>query len=155
MEERFQAFTVLIAGISRSIHRIKTEEMSEFELRSSHVSCLYYLYKQGSLTAKEICDICDEDKANISRAVKYLEEKGYVSCTSSFGKRYQSPLQLTDEGRIIGEKIVLKIDRVLAVASEGLTDEEREVMYKGLSVVNKNLNKLCDSFVVDEGKEQK
>ena len=146
MEERFQAFTVLITGISRSIHRIKTEEMSEFELRSSHVSCLYYLYKKGSLTAREICDLCEEDKANISRAVKYLEEKGYVFCESEEKKRYQSPLCLTDSGKEIGKAIVEKIDRVLDVASRGLTDEERAVMYKGLAVVNKNLNELCESF---------
>lgn len=146
MEERFQAFTVLITGISRSIHRIKTEEMSEFELRSSHVSCLYYLYKKGSLTAREICDLCEEDKANISRAVKFLEEKGYVFCESEEKKRYQSPLCLTDSGKEIGKAIVEKIDRVLDVASRGLTDEERAVMYKGLAAVNKNLNELCESF---------
>ncbi len=146
MEERFQAFTVLITGISRSIHRIKTEEMSEFNLRSSHVSCLYYLYKQGSLTAREICDICEEDKANISRAVKLLEEKGYVFCESEEKKRYQSPLRLTEEGKKIGKAIVEKIDRVLEVASCGLTEEERAIMYKGLAVVNKNLNALCESF---------
>jgi DNA-binding MarR family transcriptional regulator len=146
MEERFQAFTVLITGISRSIHRIKTEEMSEFELRSSHVSCLYYLYKKGSLTAREICDLCEEDKANISRAIKHLEEKGYVFCESEEKKRYQSPLCLTDSGKEIGKAIVEKIDRVLDVASRGLTDEERAVMYKGLAVVNKNLNELCESF---------
>ena len=150
MEERFQAFTVLITGISRSIHRIKTEEMSEFELRSSHVSCLYYLYKKGSLTAREICDLCEEDKANISRAVKFLEEKGYVFCESEEKKRYQSPLCLTDSGKEIGKAIVEKIDRVLDVASRGLTDEERAVMYKGLAVVNKNLNELCESFAERE-----
>ncbi len=146
MDERFQAFTVLITGISRSIHRIKTVEMSEFELRSSHVSCLYYLYKKGSLTAREICDLCEEDKANISRAVRFLEEKGYIACPEAAGKRYQTQLELTDKGREIGAKIVEKIDRVLAVASDGLTEEEREIMYKGLIAVNNNLNKLCEGF---------
>ena len=151
MEERFQVFTVLIAGINRSILRIKTEEMSEFNLRSSHVSCLYYLYKKESLTAREICDLCEEDKANISRAVRLLEEKGYVICESEEKKRYQSPLRLTDEGKKIGRSIVEKIDRVLDVASCGLTEEEREIMYKGLAVVNKNLNALCEGFADSEG----
>ena len=156
MEERFQAFTVLITGISRSIHRIKTEEMSEFNLRSSHVSCLYYLYKKKSLTAREICDLCEEDKANISRAVKLLEEKGYVVCDSEGKKRYQSPLRLTAEGEKIGKAIAEKIDRVLSVASFGLTEEERAVMYKGLAVVNNNLASLCESFSEsDTVKEEK
>ena len=146
MEERFQLFTVLISGINRSIHRIKTEEMSEFELRSSHVSCLYYLYKQEKLTSREICDLCSEDKANISRALKYLEEKGYVTCETVGTKRYQSPMSLTESGKEIGKNIVQKIDRVLEVASKGLTEEERKIMYKGLLAVNKNLNDLCENF---------
>lgn len=153
MEERFQAFTVLIGGIGRSIHRIKTEEMSEFNLRSSHVSCLYYLYKRGALTAREICDVCEEDKANISRAVKLLEEKGYVTCESEEKKRYQSPLMLTDEGKKIGAAIAGKIDRILDVASCGLSEEERNIMYKGLAIVNKNLNALCESFADGADKE--
>ena len=31
MEERFETFTVLIGRISRSIKRIKSEEMAEFQ----------------------------------------------------------------------------------------------------------------------------
>ena len=67
MEERFETFTVLIARISRSIKRIKAEEMADFELKGPHVSCLYYLSQQDSMTASELCERCDEDKAAISR----------------------------------------------------------------------------------------
>ena len=45
MIERFETFTVLITKISRSIRKIKTEEMAKFNLKSPHVSCLYYLFK--------------------------------------------------------------------------------------------------------------
>ena len=41
MEERFETFTVLITRISRSIKRIKADEMADFELKGPHVSCLY------------------------------------------------------------------------------------------------------------------
>ena len=50
MQQRFETFTVLIAKISRSIRRIKAEEMSEFHLKGPHVSCLYYLTQLGPLT---------------------------------------------------------------------------------------------------------
>ena len=46
----------------------------------------------------------------------------------------------------VGQGIAEKIDRVLDIASEGLTDEKREIMYKGLTIINNNLNMLCDSF---------
>ena len=44
MNERFETFTVMINRISRNIRKIKNQEMAEYNLRSSHISCLYYLY---------------------------------------------------------------------------------------------------------------
>jgi len=145
-QQRFQTFTVLIASISRCIRRIKTEEMAEFHLKSPHVSCLYYLYKADSLTARELCDICDEDKANISRSIKYLEAQGYIVCHSRTAKRYQSPLELTEKGREVGRRVTGKIDAVLERASEGMSEEERTVMYRGLSRVADNLHRICGGY---------
>ena len=70
MQDRFVMFTTLIGNISRSIFRMKSELMSEFDLKSSHVSCLYYLHHGMAKSSAELCRVCDEDKANISRAVK-------------------------------------------------------------------------------------
>lgn len=144
MEERFTTFTVLIMGISRSIHKLKMAEMVEFDLKSSHVSCLYYLYKEKSLTAKELCDICTEDKANISRSVKHLESCGYLVCHSKTLKRYQSPLTLTEKGREVGKRIAEKIDRIFSSVSEGLDEAHREIMYQSLAKISDNLQKICE-----------
>ena len=72
MQQRFETFTVLIAKISRSIRRIKAEEMSEFHLKGPHVSCLYYLTQLGPLTAGQLCDRCEEDKAAVSRSLGWI-----------------------------------------------------------------------------------
>ena len=146
MQERFKTFTVLITKIKRSIRRIKTEEMAEFDLKSPHVSCLYYLYKAQTLTAKELCDICEEDKAAVSRSIEYLETNGYVTCNSKMQKRYRTPLELTEKGREIGARIVERIDRILGAASEGLDEAERLVMYRSLALISENLQKLCDRY---------
>lgn len=146
MKERFEAFTVLVAGINRCIYKIKTEEMVEFNLKSSHVSCLYYLYKAKFLTAKELCDMCGEDKANISRSIKYLEMAGFIVGEDANQKRYQSALSLTEKGEEVGKKIAEKVDRILNEASSGLDEESRVVMYKSLSLIYNNLNKICDGY---------
>ena len=69
MNDRFETFTVLISSVSRSIRRIKTETMAEYNLKSPHVSCLYYLYKRPGMTAAELCELCEEDKAAASRSI--------------------------------------------------------------------------------------
>ena len=79
--DRYSRFTILINRISRSIHRIKDDAMCKYGLKSAHVSCLYYLYKEGKpLTARELCDACEEDKAAVSRAIDLLCKEGYVIC---------------------------------------------------------------------------
>ena len=71
MEARFETFTVLINRISRSIRKIKNQEMAEYGLRSAHISCLYYLQQGEGLTATDLCERCEEDKATVSRALEY------------------------------------------------------------------------------------
>lgn len=146
MDERFQTFTVLVTRIARAIRKIKTEEMAEFDLKSPHVSCLYYLFKEKSLTAKELCDICSEDKAAISRSIDYLETSGYLSCEVTSGKRYKAPLFLTEKGKLIGGKIAEKIDSILDKASEGLSDSHRLIMYDSLELICRNLEQLCEKY---------
>ena len=146
MEERFQAFTVLVSNLNRCIYKIKTEEMAEYNLKSSHVSCIYYIYRYGSLTPKELCDLCGEDKANISRALKYLEENQYLVIDNDSNKKYQRPIVLTENGVKIGKHLSEKINEVLSIASEGLSEKKRNIMYEGLSLINNRLNKICDEY---------
>lgn len=154
MQERFETFTVLIANLARSIHRIKTEEMAEFDLKSSHVSCIYYLFKLGSMTAKELCDACNEDKANISRSIRYLEANGYVYCESSAQKRYLDAFCLTEKGREIGARISEKKERILDLVGEGIADADREIMYRSLAIIDNNLKKVCADYESDQKKKE-
>lgn len=148
MTERFETFTVLINRISRNIRKIKNQEMAEYKLRSSHISCLYYLYTSGGLTATDLCERCEEDKATVSRSLDYLEKNGYLTCEAKSAKRYKSPLKLTDKGLDIGKRIADKIAYVLEEISCELTEEERLQFYHSLSVISKGLdaiaNKGCD-----------
>ena len=144
MKERFETFTVLIAKINRNIRKIKNQEMAEYDLRSPHISCLYYLYSTNGLTATELCERCEEDKATISRSLDYLEKNGYIVCRSQSIKRYKSLLALTEKGTSAGKKIADKIDGVLDEISAGLTEEERIAFYRSLSIISDGLEGIAD-----------
>ena len=144
MEERFETFTVLINRISRNIRKIKNQEMADYNLRSAHVSCLYYIYRAETITATELCEKCGEDKATISRALDYLEKNEFITCLSPNTKRYKSPLVLTEKGSIVGKKIADKIDGVLDQISVGLTEEERQSFYRYLSIISNSLEAIAN-----------
>ena len=157
MENRFETFTVLIASINRSIRRIKTEEMSEHGLKSPHVSCLYYLHKNPSMTAAELCEVCEEDKAAVSRSILFLEQKNYLTREipaeregRQMAKHYRAPLALTEEGSRIAGEIAEKVDRVLEAVSQGVSEEDRTIMYAALEQINRNLRALCEAYGDEE-----
>lgn len=142
MQERFETFTVLINRISRNIRKIKNQEMAEYNLRSVHISCLYYIYTLKRATATDLCERCEEDKATISRSLEYLETSGYIARDAESAKRYKSPLLLTEKGREAGKKIADKINGVLDAVSDGLTEEERVAFYRSLSIISESLEKI-------------
>ena len=150
MTERFRDFTVLITKINRSIKRIKAEEVSEFDLRSPHVTCLYYLYKTGGTTAKELCEIGQEDKATISRSIEYLENNEYIICNSKQKKKYNAMLSLTEKGEDVARAISDKIDRILAIAGGEISDSDRQTMYKCLGIISDNLENICKNYEGDK-----
>jgi DNA-binding MarR family transcriptional regulator len=146
VQGRFETFTVLINRISRNIRKIKNQEMAEYQLRSPHVSCLYYLYTTQGLTASGLCERCEEDKATISRCLDYLETGGYLTRETKNAKRYKTTLSLTPKGMEIGKKIADRIDCVLDEVSAGLTEEERLAFYRSLHLISSSLEQVADQY---------
>ncbi len=144
MQERFETFTVLINRIGRNIRKIKNQEMAEYNLRSTHVSCLYYIYTLKGVTATDLCERCEEDKATVSRALDYLYANGYIIREAESTKRYKNPLLLTDKGKEAGKKIADKIGDVLNQISDGLSDEKRADFYRSLSIISDSLERVIN-----------
>lgn len=143
MENRYQLFTSLISKINHNILIIKRKTMSEFNLKSTHVTCLFYLYESNGMTAKELCDACGEDKGLLSRSLNYLEEEGYLTTNSSNSKKYKTTINLTIKGEKIAAKIKEKIDVILKNVNNEVSEEERKFFYDTLIQINNNLEKIC------------
>ena len=146
MENRFEKFTALMTSIGRSIRKIKGEEVFEFDLKAPHVACIYYLYAVGPMSAKKLCDLCEEDKSNMSRIIDFLESNGFIFCESSSSRHYRGAWHLSDKGIEVSEHIIKRIDSVLDTAGEGISDEDRSIMYSCLDRINANLQKICDNY---------
>lgn len=152
--ERYRYFTALITKINRSIKRIKSEEMNEFNLKGPHVSCLYYLYTTGGTTATEICEMSEDDKATISRSIDHLEEIGLINKRTTENKKYNVFLTLTDKGKELAQKIAVKIERILNIAGEKIKNKKRQTMYECLMTINENLESVVKSYdgeTIDSG----
>ena len=144
MTSRFEQFSASVSCIYRCIQKIERVEMAKYGLKGPHAQCLLALsrYPQGMI-ATELCELCEKDKAAISRIVAELEEAGLVQRLERNGTPYRATLVLTPTGREAAEGVSRTAKWAVERAGEGLTDADREVFYRVLALIAENLHAIC------------
>ena len=146
MLQRFDAFVSGITACYKYIQRINSIEMTEFGLKGTHVMCLYHLLRNpAGLTAAQLCGLCAEDKAAISRTVSELKTRGYITTLSE--KAYRAMLTLTAAGQEVARKFDQLIEGWVSTGGDGLSDEERSDFYKTLSTITDNLRARIEAEI--------
>ncbi len=144
MQQRFELFVSGITTCYKHIQRIKTTEMTELGLKGAHAMCLFFLNQHAEgLTATELCHLCNEDKAAISRSLSTLREKGYVV---SHGNAYRAKWALTSEGEAVSMRVCESVDQWVGFGGEGLSEKERAAFYKVLEHICENLRKSYEGL---------
>ena len=144
MIERFEKFSLAIAEINRCWHKIAGEELAKYSLKASHVTYLLTLYRYPEgLTAPKLAELCDRDKADVSRMLSILEEKGLVTKDGIGSNRYRGRLRLTAEGQAVAKELSHRAELAVEQAGEGLTEENRVIFYDSLDTITKNLRRIC------------
>ena len=142
--ERFQKLSAGVSRIYKQMQKLKKEYMGELGMKGTHVMCLHYLNQYpGGLTAADLCGLCGEDKAGISRILSELEERGLLCYDFPEGKkRYRAKALLTGYGKRYAMEVTVRILEVTRRAGQGITEEEREVFYRVLGRIGDNLDQI-------------
>lgn len=144
MIRRFEEFTKNIAMANKYIVKIKSYKMNKFGLKASNVMCLFFLGKNlDGLTPTELCEMCGEDKAGISKSLFALKEKGYVFANDDGDKKYKVKYTITEKGKKAYEEISEFIVKAVDRAGGSLTEEERTLFYKTLGTIVSNIGEFC------------
>ena len=146
MVDRFEKFVLYINQIYRCIQKIKSREMTELGLKGTHVMCMLNLYQHpDGLTSAQLAELCMEDKAAVSRAVSLLREYDLVHVEiPKTGRTYHSRVYLTSQGRIITQHIIRVVEDAMERGGQGLTADDRRVLYRSLRRIAGNLQKICE-----------
>ena len=144
MLNRFTKFTLSISAIHRCWHKLAAEEMAKYDLNSPHAIYLTTLYGADpeGVTAAQLAELCGKNKADVSRMVAILEEKGLVQKVAVGKNMYRAKLTLTQEGKQAAEHVRGRAAVAVELAGNGLSDAEREAFYKALDLIAENLRNL-------------
>lgn len=138
MIDRFNQIAGAVSQMNKNLQRIKREGVEDLGLKGSHVMCLHKLSSAPTgLTASELAEACQEDKAAISRSIAELQERGLVELRGD--KKYRASILLTEQGRDTAEQINQRIARAVSAMSVSMNDQQRRAFYETLEEISRNL----------------
>ena len=146
MENRYELLSGSISCMYHDIKKIERVEMARYGLKGPHAQCLLAMKKHPEgITASRLCEVCEKDKAAISRILAELESCGMIFREIRNGSRYRAGLKLTEQGEIAAQAVVEKAHLAVELAGIGIVEEERGVFYRVLSIIAENLHGLCQN----------
>ncbi len=153
MLSRFEQFTLAISGIYRSIQKIERKEMERYGLKGGCAQYLVALSQNPEgLTAAQLCELCDVDKAAVSRALSELESRGMV-CRQGGLTGYRAKLTLTDEGCRVAAYTRRCAMAAVEAAGQDLSPETRAALYTALQSISGHLQTIQRQGIPQKDKE--
>lgn len=151
MVNRFEQFTSLISASNRFVQKIERDEMEKIGLKGAYAQYLLAMarYPQG-ITAAELCEVCDRDKAAVSRMLSELETKNLICRVNPDEGQYRSRLTLTETGLQAADIVRRRATIAVELAGQGLSDRNRQIFYTSLVRITSNLENLCQNGLPDE-----
>ena len=155
MNNRFERFTFVISEIYRHLHRITSDEMQKYGLRGPYAAYLIALYQYDEgITATRLAEICNRNKADVSRAMATLEEKGLIFREGVGQNLYRAKLRLTEEGKQSAGQLHEIAAVAMDVGGQGLSDEKRAVFYEALELVATNMQGISRNGLHKQRKDE-
>lgn len=144
MIDRFELFSAAISAIYRDIQKIEKDEMDRLGYKGAFAQYLVLMnrYPDG-LTAAEICELCDRDKAAVSRVMAEMESKGLVARCGE--NSYRAKLLLTELGHNAADFVACRAQIAVLEAGKGLSDRDRTILYDALGRIASNLHILSEN----------
>ena len=99
------------------------------------------ILENNDKTQTEIADLVFKDYASMTRIVKLMVDKGYLTKTVNNQDKRKARLEITEKGRRITKKLEPMIEKNRETALNGISDEELKQLYKVLKRITENCGK--------------
>jgi DNA-binding MarR family transcriptional regulator len=144
MIQRFEQFTTAVSALCRDVQKIERDEMEKQGLRGAFAQYLLAIsqYPEG-ITASALCEVCDKDKAAVSRVIAEMDAKGLLERENDGASQYRARIRLTTAGQEAAAFVRKRVSVAVELAGVGLSEEDRKAFYTALDLISSNLQQIC------------
>lgn len=125
-------------------------QLSFYQIGCGQQFFLLQIYKNPGMSLHELASYGQYDKATATRAVKKLEEEGYVLTEMAKEDKRIRRIYVTDKAAAVVEKTLESVNEWADIVLKGFTKEEREAAEQMLIRMACNAR---DHIVEQKGKE--
>lgn len=128
----------IIAVLSRNIQQELKEVIEPFGLTVGEEPYFMELMYEDGITQDELTNRINVDKSATARAVKSLEEKGFLKREIDYKDRRSKRLYLTEEAREKYKPLVYELQQYNIRLTHGWTEEQYDLVYDSLEMIQKD-----------------
>lgn len=163
-------YTIIIAGVKRmdnSIARVitrlarKSQSYISFALRQYNISAaeqpfFMALQHHEGVTQEELTTIVSVDKAVTTRAVKSLEEKGYLIRVQDEQDRRYNRIYPTDAAKRLANSVRSELLHFNDLLTQGIDPQSLDIIFAGLQKMEENFSQMatCKEAAKDRGDKE-
>ena len=140
-DKEFELCKIMTATVKR-MRKKEDEFLSKYNLTHFHGVYIAHLYRFKALTMNELTEKVGVDKANTSRVVKDLLNKGYIEKIGDSERKFS--LKLTESGNKVALNFRKNVDNFMNIILSNFTEDEKNSMHhllnKFLQGVNLSIN---------------
>ncbi len=103
------------------------------------------LRERGTMTQKELADICILDVATMSRTLDRLEQTGLIKRENNPESRRSWNISLTQDGEKMANKAIEIFDMTDEIFCKGITEEELNTLCEISSKIENNIIEAIES----------
>ena len=133
-----------ITSIARSLSRYLDNRTSHLHLSSATIPFLTYLYEHNGVHQDEMARNLQFDKSSATRAIKTLEQRGYVSREIDKTNRRKNVVSVTRLGFSIKEELYAILRHTTTQIFQDFSANEKDAYFRYTDKVNENITQMIN-----------
>ena len=151
MTDRFQQFSAAMSSINQYVLKLQREEMEKYGYKGAFAQYLMAMRRNpDGVTSAQLSEMCDKDKAAVSRVITEMIEKGLVVRKSANEKLYRAKLSLTQKGTEIADYIANQGAAAVVAVNNAFSQEELKAFYSNLDYIAERLHTISKDGIPDK-----
>lgn len=134
---KYDEFAICLNNLKKKMQKNVSDVLKPYNLSSMHSMYLATLLRDGEMTLAELSRKLSFNRANTTRVVKDLIQKGYVGCDRTQTNLRKFNIYLTEKGKTLTEELIARMEEMRITQNARLSKEEWKVL---LELLNKLAN---------------